>query len=444
MSIRHFLTGALLTVGAAGAARAQQAPILNDSLSLDGTLQSVLDANPGITTLEEQVNAATGRAAQSRTGYLPYVTGTASYTYLNPVAKAAFPAGPGGEVQTLQFVPYNNYDVHITAQYQLLDFGKNNATVRLSESQIETARDNVTITRRDLAFSAAQTYYNILFAREAIRVQDEQIASLRRHQNEMEQRVQGGVSTQYDVTTTKVRIAQAENARIDQLNQLLNQEAQLARLLHRPATDNLPVRGRFAYNPQPVDLTDALTRAAENRPEVKQARDAQKTAELQQALIEKSNLPSLGTGVQIGGKNGYQPDIYQFRANTAVVAQLSVPIFDGNRNRNQRVEAAASVRAAQARILDVQEQIRADVRQAVNNLNASAARYDNSEVQITQASDAYSRAQDRYRYGVGPNLDVLDAETQLAQARLSRLQAIYNYTLGQYQLRRATGEQIWK
>ena len=120
--------------------------------------------------------------------------------------------------------------------------------MRLSESQIETARDNVVITRRDLAFSAAQTYYNILFAREAIRVQDEQIASLRRHQNEMEQRVQGGVSTQYDVTTTKVRIAQAENARIDQLNQLLNQEAQLARLLHRPATDNLPVRGRFAYD----------------------------------------------------------------------------------------------------------------------------------------------------------------------------------------------------
>jgi outer membrane protein len=45
---------------------------------------------------------------------------------------------------------------------------------------------------------------------------------------------------------------------------------------------------------------------------------------------------------------------------------------------------------------------------------------------------------------VGQNLDVLDAETQLAQARLARAQAMYNYTLGQYQLRRATGEQIWQ
>ena len=55
-----------------------------------------------------------------------------------------------------------------------------------------------------------------------------------------------------------------------------------------------------------------------------------------------------------------------------------------------------------------------------------------------------TRARARYRYDVGTNLDVLDAETQLAQARLALVQAEYNYTLGQYQLRRATGEQIWQ
>ena len=57
---------------------------------------------------------------------------------------------------------------------------------------------------------------------------------------------------------------------------------------------------------------------------------------------------------------------------------------------------------------------------------------------------ALSKAQARYSYGVGANLDVLDAETQLAQARLSLAQAMYSYTLGQFQLRRATGEQIWQ
>jgi outer membrane protein len=84
------------------------------------------------------------------------------------------------------------------------------------------------------------------------------------------------------------------------------------------------------------------------------------------------------------------------------------------------------------------------VRQAANNMEFSQARYNNALQQVAQATEALTRAQGRYRYGVGENLDVLDAETQLAQARLARAQAMYNYTLGQYQLRRATGEQIWQ
>ena len=420
-------------------AAAQAIGLASDSLSLGATVQAVLDANPVITNLTELTNAATSRLSQTRAGFLPQITGTATYTRIDPVVKLPF----GGE--TLQFAPNNNYDFHVTAQYLLLDFGKNDATVRVAESQVQTAQDNITVARRDLAFNATQVYYNILFMRESIRVQDQQIASLRAHRNEMQKRVEGGVSTKFDVTTTDVRITQAENTKLDLQNQLRNQQVQLARLLHKPEQADIPVKGRLAYEPQPVDMQTELTIAGNNRPEVKLARDAENTAALQARLIEKSNLPSLGAGVQAGGKNGYiLPDIDRIRFNTVGVLQLSVPIYDGNKNKKQRVEAAANSRAAVARTADTQEQIRADVRQAVNNMEFSQARFNNAEQQVAQASDALTRAQGRYRYGVGQNLDVLDAETQLAQARLARAQAMYNYTLGQYQLKRATGEQIWQ
>ena len=76
--------GLLLT---AGATRAQQGPVISDSLSLDGTIRSVLDANPAITSLEEELNAATSRVTQTRGGFLPQVTGTATYTRIDPVVK---------------------------------------------------------------------------------------------------------------------------------------------------------------------------------------------------------------------------------------------------------------------------------------------------------------------------------------------------------------------
>ncbi len=423
----------------AGSAQAQQGSVLSDSLTLDGTIRSVLDANPAITSLEEEVNAATSRVQQTRGGFLPQVTGTATYTRIDPVVKLQL----APDAPAFQLAPNNNYDAHITLQYGLLDFGKKEASYNLAESRRLTAQDQIAVTRRDLAYAAAQAYYNILFVRESIKVQDQQIASLRQHEREMEKRVEGGVSTKFDVTTTQVRITQAENVKIDLQNQLRNQQVQLARLLHKPEYLEVPVRGTLAYQPQAVDVEAALARATETRPEIKMARDAENTAAMNLKFIERSNKPVLGVGAQLGGKNGYLPNLEQFRPNSVGVVQLSVPIYDGNKNKNQRVEAQANIRGAQARTQDAQEQVRADVRQAANNLQSSTARYNNAVVQINQASDALTRAKARYRYDVGTNLDVLDAETSLAQARLARLQAIYNYTQGQYQLKRATGEQIW-
>jgi|SRR6476661_326531 len=435
--------GLALYLASSPAALAQSASraaaFSTDSLDLSGTVRSVLDANPSLTALEEELNAAASRVTQARGGFLPQVTGTATYTRVDPVVKLQL----APDAPEFQLAPNNNYDAHITLQYGLLDFGKKDATYNLAESRRQTAADNINVTRRDLAYSAVQAYYNILFVRESIKVQDAQIASLREHQREMEKRVEGGVSTRFDVTTTQVRITQAENTRIDLLNQLQNQQVLLARLLHKPEQADIPVRGTLSYQPQAVDVNAALAKAFEGRPEIKLARDAETTANLNLKLIEKSNMPLLGVGGQVGAKNGYLPNLDKIRPNTVGVVQLTVPIYDGNKNKNQRVEALAGIRGAQSRILDTQEQIRADVRQAANNMQASAARYQNAELQISQASDALTRARARYRYDVGTNLDVLDAETQLAQARLARAQAIYNYTLGQYQLKRATGEVIW-
>ncbi|UOR04523.1 TolC family protein [Hymenobacter aerilatus] len=435
-----FLTTLGLLVGSAAYAQVPiSTAVAGDSLSLETTIRSVLDANPSINALQEEVNRAQASLAETRTYLKPVVNGNASYTRIDPVVKLPF------DGQVLQFAPNNNYDVHVAAQYTVLDMGRTRANIDLSRSRIASATDQIAVTRRDLAFSAAQSYYGILFAREAIRVQDAQIASLLQHQREMEKRVEGGVSTSFDVTTTKVRIAQAQNTKIDLQNQLQNQEVQLARLLHRPESEVVPVRGRFEYNPQAVDVAAALAAGSENRPEVKLAKDAEQTAIAQQRVVEASNRPSLNVLGQAGAKNGYiLPNIERMRFNTVLGAQLNVPIYDGNRNKTQRVGAQSAVKGAQARTQDTQEQVRADVLQAVNNMQASTARYDNSQVQIGQATDALTRAKSRYRYGVGNNLDVLDAETQLAQSRLSRLQAIYNYTIGQYQLRRATGEQIWE
>ena len=133
-------------------ASSQAIGLASDSLTLGGTVQAVLDANPGIANLTELANAAGSRLSQSQAGYLPQITGSAVYTRLDPVSKVAF----GNDV--LAFVPNNNFDAHITAQYELYDFGKRAANTELARSQVTTAQDNIVVARRDLAFNAARRW----------------------------------------------------------------------------------------------------------------------------------------------------------------------------------------------------------------------------------------------------------------------------------------------
>lgn len=49
----------------------------------------------------------------------------------------------------------------------------------------------------------------------------------------------------------------------------------------------------------------------------------------------------------------------------------------------------------------------------------------------------------RYEAGVITNLDLLDSQTRLSEARLSYINAQYGYVIGRYALDRATGASVW-
>jgi outer membrane protein TolC len=66
-----------------------------------------------------------------------------------------------------------------------------------------------------------------------------------------------------------------------------------------------------------------------------------------------------------------------------------------------------------------------------------------TEVAVQQAKTALNLAKIRYEAGTVTNLDLLDAETALAQARFERLQALYNFVMGKYDLDQAIGEKSW-
>ena len=93
----------------------------------------------------------------------------------------------------------------------------------------------------------------------------------------------------------------------------------------------------------------------------------------------------------------------------------------------------------QKNLLKARESIELEVRQNYLNVFAAKEQIRATEAAVQQAEEAYKIATVRYTSGVGINLDVLDAQLLLNQARTNYITALYDYNIGIATLEKAMG-----
>jgi outer membrane protein TolC len=434
LSVRVAVIGCLAFF--AGTSSGRAAP--PDSLTLDEAIRLALTNQPAVVQAEEGIAAAEARIGLSRSPFYPDISLSGLYTRIGPVPEFSFPNGLSEKL-----APENNYDLHLGLRQTLYDFGKIAASVDLAEAGRQTAADCLEQVKSNLAYRTIAVFNSILILRRNVAVLGEQIDALNQHLEVSRKKVQAGTATDFDVLTTQVRLAAAQNDRIDAANNLETQEILLRQLTGLAFDQPIRLKGDFAHTATALDSTSLVEAAFQQRPELAVSRDAEASAGLQVRLASLGDKPSLALNMSSGFRNGYPSNMDQLKANYAAGLQVQLPIFNGHRTRYQQYEAAANLRSAQARSEDLKRQITADVQQAIARARASWEKTQNAEVLVRQAEEAVSMAETRYEAGVVTNLDLLDAQTTLTQAKLGHLRARYAYSMSLVEVDKATGKKVW-
>ena len=105
--------------------------------------------------------------------------------------------------------------------------------------------------------------------------------------------------------------------------------------------------------------------------------------------------------------------------------------------------AEANLRSAEAHRADLVRRITTEVEQSLALVAASGEKIQNARVQQDRAEEAVTVARAQYAAGVATNLDLLDAETSLSEARLLLQRADYDYVKSLDALDRASGWRTW-
>jgi outer membrane protein TolC len=201
----------------------------------------------------------------------------------------------------------------------------------------------------------------------------------------------------------------------------------------------LEVTGDFDAEAPALSEEAAVADGLANRPEMKVAVDREHTARLQLDAAERGNRPTLAAQVSGGLEDGVLPELYDNKGYVTAGVSLQVPIFTGKRVTGDRLVAQAGVRAAQASERELDTVIAMEVADAYSDLNAARARLANADTLVDQAREALALAQSRYANGVITNFELLDAQSALRGAQLSRLQARYDCVLARQAVARAAG-----
>lgn len=407
------------------------------SLTIDRAVQLAVGSHPEIHQAKASISVSDAKLEYANGSYYPVVTASANYTWINPISEVNFGAG------TFKTNPENNYGAQIGAQYLLYDFGRRSTAVDAALTGKLAAEENVELVTRNLAYQTIQVFYSALFLKNAVSVQNEQLNALNTNLSYIQKKLDSGSATDFDILSTKVKIAAAENTRIDLQNNLNTQLILLKRLTGIPEKESVDLNGNFEFGFSDINMDSLISNAVQNRIELKMAKTMNQSAIMKKSTAEKDNNPYLVGNVSWGLKNGYLPNFDAIRGTYIVGFQLQVPIFDGNKTESEVHEAEANIRSSESKIEDVQLQINSDVRTAMENLNSCKQKLQTTDAQVDQAKKAVEQARIRYKNELITNLDLLSSEVSLSQAQLANLQAKYTYQMANYQLKRAIGEKIW-
>jgi outer membrane protein TolC len=289
----------------------------------------------------------------------------------------------------------------------------------------------------------------VLLAAQQITVNEASVKLLQKELDDQQRRYDAGTVPHFNVLRAEVSVANERPNLIRAKNDYRIAKNNLANLLGydlpREIWEDIPFNLTDGLDTAPyaVNLPDAIQQALSRRTELTTAR---KTIELQQLNIVNAKSGYKPTVQLFAGYNwmnsSFSTDVGDKLDGWNAGAQMSWNIFDGALTVGKVTQAKALYEKSKTDLADQSRQIELAVRTAYSEfIEARETLESQSKVQ-EQADEALREANARADAGTGTQLDVLDAETSLTQARTTQITAQHDYAAARARLERAIGADL--
>ncbi|HKZ30787.1 MAG TPA: TolC family protein [Vicinamibacteria bacterium] len=417
-------------------------------LTVDEAVARAIAASPRLARLSALGVAAEAQARGARAARWPQVEVGAGYTRRSEVPELAIFAptdNPAQPVERIVVFPniQDNWRLRAGAALPLYTGGRLSGQISAADHGRAAAGEDLRAGRADLVLETKRAYWSLVTARETERVLQQALRAYDAHLLDARNRERFGMAARNEVLAVEVECFRSELERLRAEAEADAADANLQRLLALdPATHVEPSEPLQAAPAPRPELEGLVAEAQAARPERRAIAARVAAADAAAGAERGARLPQLalsGGYTYANPNRDIVPPTVDWKDTWDIGVGLSWSVFDGGKRSASEARARAQADAVREQLRELDRAVRLEITERVLELRTAEARLAVAERSVVSAAESRRVAADRYREGVIPSSELLDAELAQERAELTRTQAHASLRLAAAGLDRAVG-----
>lgn len=438
---------AVMSAAAAMILPTSTAPCRAETMS--GALARAYAANPDLNQRRAGVRAADEDLPRASSAWRPTATATGQYgfnflDFRTSGAGVAAAAGAGGFGPTGGGTGSGRFRaatdigaLGLTVTQNVFNGNRTLNGVRQAESNIFGARETLRNTEKAILLAAATAYMNVLRDTAILELRKNNIIVLEEQLRQTRDRFNVGEVTRTDVAQAEASLA---TGRSDYFAAQANLQTSIAD--YRRVIGVAPTRlepARTIENLLPNSLGAAVATALAEHPAIQALLHAVDAAALQVKLVEGELYPTVNVVGNVQQNYNFAGIPGDRLFNSSIVAQVSVPIYEGGEVYARARQAKETLGQARLQADLQRDLVREAAVSAWSQLEAARAVIQSSRAAVRSAEIALDSIRQEAAVGQRTTFDILFAQQVLLNARVSLVTAQRDRVVASYAVMAAIG-----
>jgi outer membrane protein len=397
-----------------------------ESLNLERCIEIALKRQPAIIAAMNTANANESKIGEAKASYYPQIdwTSSASRTSVGTRSSLGF---------STTSVIYNSYSTGARLNQTIYDFGRTASQVKVQKLNYDSSLSDLDNVTQQIVFNVKEAYYGVVQAKYSKIVAEDTVKQTEQHLEQAQGFFKAGTRPKYDVTTAEVNLSNSKLNLIRADNALRISIVNLNNAMGVTDAPEFSIEENLSFGKYEITFEDALSKAYENRPDLKSISIQKQAAASSVELAKKDYYPVL---VGTAGYD-YSGNSFPLQKGWNIGATLTFPVFSGFLTKYQVEGAKANLNVLKANEESLMQSILLEVQQAYLTLRAAEDAIPTAKLGVEQAQENLEIANGRYAAGVGNPIEVTDAEVGLTNAKNSYIQVLYADKVAQASLEKA-------